>query len=128
MKIPDQAFDKVIERIGTGKPSLAKRLRGFFADLFGSKYVAYLERENIRLRLEQERLNAQWLERVNALEAMLAKQRQHPGMPSVPTSGNVKPAPAPQTTWERTLAKAIEDNARAEELDKEPPAATAKEN
>ena len=102
----------MIEIQQIGAPSWPKRIRAFLAELFGSRYVAHLERELTQAKLERDRVISELRqENRELLNRLLAANRITPVMPALDPAK--KPMLGP-TRWEQLQSKAIEEVARAE--------------
>ena len=104
-----------VEHIGA--PTWPRRVRLWFNDLFGSRYVKQLERDLVQARLDRDRA---WSEMKAAQERLLevmAATKGIPIRPFLPPDGKPKALSAalPPTRWEQVQAAAIAENAKAEE-------------
>jgi hypothetical protein len=96
-----------------GRPSWPKRVRQFLGELFGSRYIAHLERELLQAKVERDRVISELrAENRELLNRLLAASRIAPVITARPDDG--KKTSLPPTRWEQIQAQAIADNARAE--------------
>lgn len=103
----------MIEVQTIGRKSWPKRVRAWLNDLFGSAYVAHLERELLQAKLERDRVIADLrAENRDLLNRLLAANRIAPII-TPKLDSNKKPA-AITSNWEQLRAQAIADNAKAE--------------
>ena len=114
-----------VEHIGQNV-TWAQRVRRFFAELFGSRYCALLERELIQLRVERERALAELKATQDRLVLVLSEMKGVRMQEPIPFQP-MKSAVLGPTKWEQIYAKAIEDNAKAEAAE-EKAKGEAKEN
>lgn len=130
MNLPTESFDAMVEHMGRAPSvSWAKRARRFLSDLFGSRYTAFLERELVQVRLEKDRMIADLTRRnEQLLDQLLAARSGLPFVPKDQPQVSRAPGAVPLTSWQQVQAKAIEENARAEQEEKEAAAKAAKEN
>jgi hypothetical protein len=112
-----------IEHIGSpSAASLAKRLRRWLSDLFGSRYAQLLERELLQTRLDKDRQIAELrADRDRLLEALMAVKSIPMRVASLPVPGAAdgKTSATIQTNWQRLQAEAIAKNAADEEKERQ---------
>jgi hypothetical protein len=104
----------MIEIQTIGAPSWPKRVRAFFAELLGSRYVQHLERELLQAKLERDRVIAELrAENRELLNRLLAANKITPVMPHSAAETKSTRSIGP-SRWEQMQAQAIAENAKAE--------------